>query len=76
MIDGTGNPGYDPGMEWRKAIRRELDLRGWTQRDLAKRAEVDHTAVCRWLGEKREPSRENLEAMLAAVDISLSLTYL
>ena len=53
------------------AVDRARVLRGWTQRELGRRANVDEGTVCDLLAGRRRPTFATLRALCAALDLSL-----
>jgi transcriptional regulator with XRE-family HTH domain len=61
-------------LEWSvnpSAIDRARILRGWTRRDLARRAQVDEGTLCDLFAGRRRPTFGTLRALCQALDLSL-----
>jgi transcriptional regulator with XRE-family HTH domain len=53
------------------AIDRARIIRGWTRRDLGRRAQVDEGTLCDLFALRRRPTFGTLLAICRAVDLSL-----
>jgi transcriptional regulator with XRE-family HTH domain len=54
------------------AIRAELDRRGWSQSELARRIGIPQQHVSRMLSSRMDPRCSTVERALAALDLSIS----
>jgi transcriptional regulator with XRE-family HTH domain len=52
------------------AIDRARILRGWTRRDLARRARVDEGTLCDLFADRRRPTFGTLRAVCNALDLT------
>lgn len=61
-------------LEWSvdaAAIDRARILRGWTRRDLAQHAHVDHGTLCDLFAGRRRPTFGTLRAICQTLELSL-----
>jgi len=59
------------GMQFADKITMLLDRRGWTQRELSRRAKVSHTTVGNWINDGRLPDIEVAARLARVLDVPL-----
>jgi transcriptional regulator with XRE-family HTH domain len=55
-----------------EAIDRARILRGWTRRDLGRRAHVDEGTLCDLFASRRRPTFGTLRAICQALDLAMA----
>ncbi len=58
-------------MDPRKIIIKELQKRGWTQRELCRRADLFPHQLCEYLGGHRDLYVETLQRILKVLDLEI-----
>jgi transcriptional regulator with XRE-family HTH domain len=56
-------------------LNRELDRRGWSQRELARRAELSHTTVSQVLAYQRQPSWDFCAYVASALEVDVDEVF-
>ena len=56
-------------------LKGELDLRGWTMKDLAEKADLTASTISRLLSGERQPGPESLGAIAKAFDLSPEFVF-
>ena len=74
--DARPGRGHDQGrrQSWStnvEVIERERVLRGWTQRELARRAHVDPGTLCDLLARRRRPTFGTMQAICTSLNLTL-----
>lgn len=59
-------------------LMHELDVRGWSKSDFARRSGFDRSVISRWVADTRRPGLESAKAIADAlnVDVAIVLTRL
>lgn len=65
---GAGRPSWSANVE---IIERERVLRGWTQRELARRAHVDPGTLSDLLGRRRRATFGTMQAICSSLNLTL-----
>jgi DNA-binding Xre family transcriptional regulator len=65
---GLGRPSWSANVE---VIERERVLRGWTQRELARRAHVDPGTLSDLLGRRRRATFGTMQAICSSLNLTL-----
>lgn len=57
-------------------LKHQLDTRGWSQSDFARRSGIDRSVISRWILDRRKPELDSAQAIADALGVPIEVVLL